>query len=397
LIDTVDLGGVLRGPAVGQEAWVFNISSGDLVAVDPVSGLASASYNITEPGESDGAVAGQQLNTPLLAPDGSIWVVKTGEVFRFDPGSTDSMRLHTPVHHTGLLTPINGMMLLPGIGECIDNNGQGDPEWLALGVDVVYFYCDVISWFMPEGTIIGDPIQIHGVEWLDPERVIPIVSCLRGTSTCRKDEVKAEVWYAAKERLYPRSELYPIDTPYAFGLGPTSSDGNLAWVPERSGVVGLDALGPVVSGRCPGDDSQAGMMGTVADGVLWIVGTGKTLCATQLSDSSICVSATGPCSDHEEAAPVLEPTASLPLEEDALQPVASGYGNSVWVPLLNGSIRLFELTDGATIKVAAEYVVGQGLAHPAVAPDGSLWVPSQGRVTRLRPAEEVTPMFEPPA
>lgn len=415
VVDTVSFEGIVRGPAgVDGIAWVHNVTEGTLVGVDAAAGgivdtiriSAGRSYAPWWQSQVYDILGGQELSAPVTAADGTIWVSLNGpaEVVRVDPENSTAASIPLFLDTVSSPVPGTGSVWIKGETVCFDGRSVELPgsSWELVGLeDRSPEVCTAVQRFDLETGTMEEPLPVGLLEeWIDPASTIEAPRCsVDDPSDCITGTTSAANFYDA---FFPPDFLgrRPGD---ASGTSAILWDGEFwsgdAWL---QGAVGFAKTGEHVGAFvCPRSDG-VGVRIAVAGRAMWIVEFGGWLCAADglernPSTGEVCQLLGGrdACREAEwinPKGPVFEAPASFKLDEveaPPFQPVPALYGSSIWLTLPDGALLMLDFDGDTEITIAASFTFSDGIGLPLVTPDGSVWVPSAGRVSRIVPA--VTP------
>lgn len=400
VMDTIPVGRYPRGPvATADHVWVFNVGDGTLSQVDAGSASVIATIALTDGVEPIVDVGGLQIEAPIEA-SGAIWVplADRSAVARVaSDGSVSNVAL--TVKTVGKLFSDGMDVWAPGDSLCFSSQTERVNEQFA---DVpIHTTCSTFTRINGASGEVVEPVLVSSDEEAyvyGRNDLIPVVECqVENPSVCRRADRRAGDLYeierdADLERM--RSAPNSLDTR---GLHPGLVDpAGVVWYPTGMFHYGFSSLlrwdeSSIRGQYFCGGDASGHHRGAVTDDVLWLtVPEDGWVCAMGLpaQPSDFVCNADGEGCVQYELNTLWYQSLQPPLEyEDATEPIPTGSGDSVWVSHPSaGTITLvsFDPMSGPTETLSIE--VGVGAMAPLVADDGTVWVPSGGRLTALRPS-----------
>ena len=385
IVDITEVGRLLSGPTGSQgQVWVHAVGDGELVGIDAESGAVIDRVDVGAPATRTALLGGIQLDAPVVADDGSIWLTRFDDssIIRHDPDGVTAA-IDYPLFVTRP-TPAGSGVWINYATMCNRPEGvwEGTNATLA-GYDIpVVGPCYLLDRLDSASESVTVSVQRNWMSEpmmpLDPQGTGTWLAC-SGSRGCRAEEVPNSIIFANSELLAEpeRDEAVfePVTNAGAHVLvhhdrfeGAGSTEPAAVYFADPN--TG-DVISPVVS--C-GDSLW--VTADVIDGRLWL---------TSPLDGVVCVhELSAILAGHEDEA-ILRLEGRKFTDAPIGRPVDAGIGGMVWVTADTGVARLLA-SSGSEVVIVHEAMFSPGLTLPHVEPDGHLWITSPGRIHSLDPS-----------
>lgn len=399
VMDTIAVGPHPRGPVPTEDSiWVFSVGDGTLTTVDAESASVVDTFQLADGAEPILDLGGLQLEVPIVASD-AVWVplVDTSQVARVEANGRVS-RTSLDVKTLGRLFTDGADVWVPGDALCFSSEADLiDARFPEIPAPVT---CQTVTRIDGSTGAVLDQqlISVFDDEYIYHfDDVIPVVACqVENPDVCLEAEAQgSQIYETQRSALLDGIRTFPVNLS-GNGLHPGIVDGETLWVPtDRYGVVSLmswDGKNNTGQHFCA-SDPVGHYRGVRSGEVLWLtVPEGGWVCAMALPalpSDEVCDIAGDNCVRFDDVDTALYPAQHPPMAfTDISEPVAAPDGGGVWVAQpSDGAVTLlvYDKEDGVVPVVSLD--VGVGATAPLVTDDGTVWAPSAGRITALRPLE----------